>query len=33
MPPRRTLSVWFLGNRRPYHYLDVPEEVYEETVA
>ena len=28
--PRRTLSVWFLGNRRPYHYLDVPEEVYEE---
>ncbi|WP_026620076.1 hypothetical protein M728_002970 [Ensifer sp. WSM1721] len=28
--PRRTLSIWFLGNRRPYHYLDVPERIYEE---
>ncbi|WP_081158949.1 KTSC domain-containing protein [Ensifer aridi] len=28
--PRRTLSIWFMGKRRPYHYLDVPERVYEE---
>ncbi|PDT81988.1 KTSC domain-containing protein [Sinorhizobium sp. BJ1] len=28
--PRRILSIWFVGNDRPYHYLDVPERVYEE---
>ncbi|TCN31948.1 KTSC domain-containing protein [Sinorhizobium americanum] len=29
-PPRRTLSIWFVGNHRPYHYLGVPMHVYEE---
>ncbi|ODR90897.1 KTSC domain-containing protein [Sinorhizobium alkalisoli] len=28
----RTLTIWLLGNRRPYHYLGVPLEVYEELV-
>ncbi|MBP1887725.1 KTSC domain-containing protein [Sinorhizobium mexicanum] len=28
----RTLSIWFVGNRRPYHYLDVPESIYEDFV-
>nr|WP_234828121.1 KTSC domain-containing protein [Sinorhizobium fredii] len=24
------LRIWFVGNHRPYHYLDVPVHVYEE---
>lgn len=29
---QKTLSIWFLGNRRPYHYLDVPQRLYEDLV-